>query len=919
MKMIKSLAYPSARRLLIALLMSAGATAFTPARMPGQDAPALSTAQQDLIRAELTKRGLTEQEARAALVKEGIVIEAIPIAELPAYKDRIVAVLDRLVAQKKAAVTASVTTVPGAAAAPAAPIAGGDAANPTTTVAEAVADAKEKVAAQSSEPSDIYGHSIFTNKTLDVFRTTDGARAPDTYILGGGDQIRVSIFGTSQVDLLLQVTGDGFVQPDGVPKIFVQGLSLLQARALLQSRLSAYYRFNSDQFALTIQTARTVTVNIFGESKINGSFSLSALNTAFNALAAAGGPTKIGSVRDIQVIRGNSRRRMDVYAFMNDPRLLFDFDLQHNDVLFVPLARTVVAIEGVVKRPMRYELVEQEDLADLIRFAGGINFNTNPDYVQVQRVEGDSVVLREWRLRDVLSGAVRVALRDGDVARVRAIGRPLEQFVDVSGSVFYEGRYDLGRSPSVQDVLAKAQLKPQAKTDLLFIERVQLDGSLKVIPLAWDDSVRAKAKVKLEPKDRLLVFDKERYADVATLAVEGSVRNPVTRTLAYGDRIPLRDVIALAGGLQPTAADVAFVIRTDLFNPKKVDYLRVNVRQDLTFPLGAGDKLMVYDRRTYTEVGELSLGGAVKNPVRAEFNSAVTITDLVIMGGGFTRAASLSRVDVFRLNVSPTKGATFDRIAVQLDSAYRVVSAPAGFRLQPFDQVVVREIPLFDVSRTVQLNGQVMYPGVYALSNHLVHLSDVIGEAGGITELADPAYATLVRSAGGVGPVGIDLKDALRHKHNLSLDPILLEGDVISIPRRSNLVAIRLRATRLGELATSGVVNGGVTEGGTTSFSYEGDRSASWYIHEFAGGFAQKADRWSVTVTEPNGKVTGTERSFLFFKDFPTVYPGSTISLRYKFEVPPEQKKKIDYDAIYTRTFQVMTTVLSLIVLSKQL
>ncbi|MHB8839883.1 MAG: SLBB domain-containing protein, partial [Gemmatimonadaceae bacterium] len=550
-------------------------------------------------------------------------------------------------------------------------------------------------------------------------------------------------------------------------------------------------------------------------------------------------------------------------------------------------------------------------------------------------------------------------------------------------------------------------LRPQAKTDLIFLERRQLDGSVKVIPLAWDDSVRAKAKVALQPLDRIQIFDKERYADVATLAVEGavrnpvtrslafgasielkdlltlagglqptaadtgyvvrtnlfnpkkveylpvnvrndvafllgpgdrlivydrqtftdvatlavegSVRNPVTRTLAFGEKLALQDAIALAGGLQPTAADAAFVIRTDLFNPKNVEYLRVNVRRDVTFPLGAGDRLMVYDRTTYTNVGQLSLSGSVKSPVRTEFDPALTVTDLVTMAGGFTRAASLNRVDVFRLNVSSSKGATFDRIPVKLDSLYRVISAPPGFRLRPFDQIVVRDIPMFDVSRSVQLSGQVMYPGTYALANHRVHLSDVVSQAGGLTELADPKFATLVRSAGGIGPVGLDLADALRHKHNLNLDPILLEGDVITVPQRSNLVTIRLRATRVGELASSGVVTGGITEGGTTSFSYEGDRAANWYLRQFAGGFAQKADRWSVTVTDPNGQVRGTERRLLFFKSYPTVHQGSTISLRYKFEVPPEQKRKIDYDAIYTRTFQVLTTVLSLIVLSRQL
>ena len=120
---------------------------------------------------------------------------------------------------------------------------------------------------------EIYGHSIFKDKQVDVYRTTDGALAPENYIIGKGDRLRVSIFGLSQADLLLEVNEEGFVQPTGIPKIYVQGMSLQQARRLLPQRFAAFYRFRPDQFSLTLQTARTIMVNAFGETQNKGSIS----------------------------------------------------------------------------------------------------------------------------------------------------------------------------------------------------------------------------------------------------------------------------------------------------------------------------------------------------------------------------------------------------------------------------------------------------------------------------------------------------------------------------------------------------------------------------------------------------------------------------------------------------------------------
>ena len=163
---------------------------------------------------------------------------------------------------------------------------------PVTTPQEAAAEAAQRVikdAAAKSGGIRIYGHSVFTDQTLDVFRKTDGSQAPETYILGAGDEIRITIFGASQTDLQLRINNEGYIQPEGMSKIFLQGMSIAQARELLVNRLSTFFTFRADQLSLTVATARTVLVNIFGETRITGGFTVSALNSALNAISAAGG------------------------------------------------------------------------------------------------------------------------------------------------------------------------------------------------------------------------------------------------------------------------------------------------------------------------------------------------------------------------------------------------------------------------------------------------------------------------------------------------------------------------------------------------------------------------------------------------------------------------------------------------------
>jgi protein involved in polysaccharide export with SLBB domain len=290
-------------------------------------------------------------------------------------------------------------------------------------------------------------------------------------------------------------------------QIYLKGLTLKEARKVVRNRFSVAYRFQSDEFAVTLQQARMLSVNIFGETQKSGSVQLSALNTALNALAAVGGPTDLGSVRAIELIRGETRKKIDLYAFLNNPGAQFQFDLQHNDILFVPVVQKLITLEGGVKRPMRYELMGKEGIKELIAFAGGLNYNTYAEYVQVERYSGAEPTLLEYRLADILSGKLKIELQDGDIVRVRTNNKSLELFTEVLGAVYYPGTYELTPNLTLGALLQKAQLKNQASKDVYFIERTLLDGTQRIIKV---DSAAAAGFV-LEKKDKINVFDLSVY------------------------------------------------------------------------------------------------------------------------------------------------------------------------------------------------------------------------------------------------------------------------------------------------------------------------------------------------------------------------------------------------------------------------
>ncbi len=168
------------------------------------------------------------------------------------------------------------------------------------------------------------------------------------------------------------------------------------------------------EFQVTLNKPRNMTINVFGEAKTTGSFTLPAINTAFNVISAAGGPTDIGSVRRIKVIRGSETIPLDIYQFMNEPSVAANYFLQNNDYIHIPVAQKVVQILGAVTRPMAYELLDHENLSQLIKYAGGTKPNAYMADVRVMRYLNDKKVVTNVNFRDLATNGGDYVLYDGE-------------------------------------------------------------------------------------------------------------------------------------------------------------------------------------------------------------------------------------------------------------------------------------------------------------------------------------------------------------------------------------------------------------------------------------------------------------------------------------------------------------------------
>lgn len=770
----------------------------------------------------------------------------------------------------------------------------------------------------------IWGQHLFRSKNLKVFQSAYDIKPPQSYVLGVGDKITISIWGLSQLNEIFEINNDGYITPARMPRIFLKGTTLGRAHSILNNYFRRFYRFEKNQFEIALNFSRTINVNIFGEVYQYGGFTMPAINTAFNAIVASGGPTNIGSVRRIRLLRNGKTKILDVYKFMMDPASGKDYYLENNDVIQIPVAEKVVSIQGAVKRPFRYELLNNEDLNHLIAYAGGLNENAIIKTIQIERFQGDRKLILDVPYEDLKAKGGDFILRNGDQINVFSIRTAAEEYVYVSGEVRVESGYQYKKGMMLSDLLSKIEFTRESNKNISFIKRKNADQSMSLIRvnLTEVENNIPSADQSMQAGDELIIYKQSVFADAEYISINGAIRQGGKFNYTARNDIRIKDLVLLAGGLKDDAFQHALLYRSKLNNKKDFEIIRMNIQEimdnevsEYNIHLQAFDSLVVLSQSSFDELAFVEISGAIRSPGRYAFGKGMNIQDLITLANGYTYFAATNKIDVFRViikNNEPTK-TIIKSITSNLD--FESTSSDASFELEPYDVIIVRSQPEFKFQQMVQIEGDVIFPGPYALLSPNEKISDLIKRAGGLTAEAFPDGATLYRSKDSIGYVVFDMLEALR-KSNSRSNIILKEGDYIFIPKQKDLVRIA-GATNAQELYPDKMLS----NNNTITVAYHQGKSAKYYVDEYAAGISKTGDADKITVEHPNGRIDRTRR-FLFFKIYPKVSKGSVVNVGYKEVKKPKvsgEKKNVDWGKVVADSIAQATAILSLILLIDRL
>lgn len=743
---------------------------------------------------------------------------------------------------------------------------------------------------------------------LDVFRASTTQFQPNlagpvdgNYRIGPGDRLVLILTGDVEESYALDVTREGFIVIPQVGQVYVNNLTLAELDTLLYSRLGRVYSGvrrggGSTRFSINVARLRSNQVFVVGDVQRPGSYMVSSAGTALTALYAAGGPSINGSLRRIEIRRGGRTvDTLDVYDYLIRGDASHDVRLQTGDIVFVAVHGPRARVVGEVVRPATYEVKAGEGLQEVLEAAGGFTASAATQRVFVERI---------------LPATER-----------RAPGRE-RTTIDVS-------------APGLAD------------------------GAGPHVPIRNGDVVRV-FPISARVRDRI--------------AVRGNVYTPGPQGLTAG--MKLSDALRAAGGVQPDTY-LGEVLVSRLLSDSTRIQLRARL-QDTTgvvvndFPLQEDDQIQVFSVASFRPVRYVAIAGYVNRPGRFAYREGMTVRDLVLLAHGLKEGARLTDAEIARLPEERSAGQTAVTMRIPLDSTYLFDRAPGGryagppgqpapaggapdVVLAPYDNVLILRQENFEYQRNVVLNGEVKFPGTYALKNKREHLRDLILRAGGLTEeahtegilfvrkgsstyevttaadlrrgtSANGTAATSAPTAAAAGPttvvsrtaaasddevatltlqdsltrfrvtngrIGIDLAEVMRHPD--SRDNIVLEdGDEITIPRYNPVVRVQ------------GAVNA------PANVTFVPGRDLYYYVGA-AGGGSRTADEGRAYVTQPSGKLESVRGRGLFPAAVPVPQAGAVVTVPER-----DPTDKHDYVALASALVQILASLVTAVVLLKR-
>lgn len=661
-----------------------------------------------------------------------------------------------------------------------------------------------------TDENQVFGRNIFNNQML-TFQPNMNIATPANYRLGAGDEVIIDIWGASQETFTETISPDGTVVISGIGPCKIGGMSVSEATAYLRSRLGQYY--NGSSIQLAVGGTRSIQVQVMGEVNVPGTYTLSSLSSAFNALYAAGGINDIGTLRDIKVYRqGRVISSIDVYDYILNGNARGDVRLNDNDIIVVGPYDALVEIRGKVKRPMFYEMKRNESLSTLLSYTGGFTGDAYKKSIRVTRKDGAEYSIHtvgefDWS---------NFTLTDGDSISVDSVVARYSNMVEVRGAVFHSGMYELGGNiSSVRDLVNAAEgLREDAFTNRAVMHRQKEDLTLEVLAVdirgIMDGTV---ADIPLRKNDVLFIPSKIDMTGEQTLTIMGEVNYP--GVYVYAKNTTIEDLVLQAGGL----TDAASTVKVDVFRRIDDPHALVDNEQmteTFTFALKDGfvvdgeqgftlqpyDQVAVRKSPSYSEQSNVSISGSVNFPGQYSMtNKNYRLSDLVKAASGLS-------------SLGYAKGARLERRMTEEERQQQEASLRAS-QIALYEESLQGDNKNFNLSRADSV---------------LMMKLDV----------------------GTTFPVSIDLEKAIKNP-GCEEDIVLREGDRLIVPQYSSIVKV------------SGDVMYPV------SMNYKKGESLKYYIKR-AGGYGDNARKARVYAIYMNGAV-----ELLKHSSKKAVQPGCTI------------------------------------------
>ncbi|MCZ4285713.1 SLBB domain-containing protein [Marinobacter salarius] len=578
-----------------------------------------------------------------------------------------------------------------------------------------------------------YGYDLFVGSPT-TFAPVTEIPIPNDYTLGPGDVLRVQLWGKENQQLELPVSRDGTLSfPQSGPQT-VAGLTFDQAREQIKKRVSEQYI--GVQASVSLGELRSMRVFVLGEARNAGSYTVSSLSTITNALYVSGGIKRTGSLRQIQHKRdGKLVGELDLYDLLLAGDTSGDNRLQPGDVIFIPPVGDRVGIDGEVYRPALYELKNDTNLQELVNLAGGLTPQAYPQLVRIERNNDDFLrIIAEANLTTPKGRQAKV--KPGDRIEVASISDITGQYVEVKGAATRPGRYAWVPGMRVSSVIRSLDSDLLKEADKRYAAIVRTDpetDTVSVINLrlreALDNS-GGENDILLQEKDEFLVF-----ADEGKVSAKSRDQNDaMAERSALNNGTGNGEHNGVNGGTSNRANSVS---RVDSKEGDEVDYSRFS-REALFAPVLQRLKAQA---KPGAPQQTIQVTGPVRYPGEYPLPASRQVADAIYVAGGLKDSASLYTAELARFSVD--EAGTGETNVQNLDLR-AIMNGDISVLLQSRDRLLIKSIPEFAQAKTIELDGEVRYPGEYTIRDGET-LREVLQRAGGLTDNAFPKGAIFTR------------------------------------------------------------------------------------------------------------------------------------------------------------------------------